>query len=883
MSASDPISALRLRLLANNYEPIPVVGPDFPGKSPGKRPLLDSWQSVEVTPDAIRSWSSGAQRGCINTGLRCGILAGIDIDILNQDLAHQVEQLAIDVFGPTPLKRIGRAPKLLLCYRFGQKQQKALTKEYLLPDGTKAQVEILGDGQQFVSYGVHAETRQEYEWPESGPDTVPLNELPLITEQAVEAFVQNAIVLIEQAGGTLKKKAADATSPHLRPITGAATGQGRPDGDFFRNVNTAALKDAGGWMRSLFGSRVRQEAGTGAWRVRSKDLGRSEEEDLSVHPVHGGRDFGTEHSLSPIDIVMEHGGAADAKAAALWLCQELGIDPASLGWAGGRGSASNGFHQPEPLNVVAGKVQPVREIEWPEPIDFMADGDLTGVPTLERHHIPEALYGFVTDTAERMGVDPAAVALSAIISCASVAIDDWKLQPKQHDDSWTERPRLWGAIVGDPSILKSPVINACTTPIDALEVAARKVHAEDFKRYRAELAAWKKESRKPDGEPGDEPRPPRLDRYMVESTTTEALSEVLRDDDEAKMRAPARKVLVRQDEMSEWIGGMDKYRAGGGGGSDRGAYLRLYNGGRHTIDRVMRGSFSISNWSACFLGGIQPGPIQRIASNAEEDGLLQRFCYCVPGVQGPNVDRTPDHSARHRYEGIIRAMTALTPSRDVDTGEPIPVKLHTDAHNSRKAINDLAEVMSIMPDTSPRLKAAYGKWPGLYARLTLTFHLIQVADARARGVQAAVTSVVQPDTARMAAAYLEQVLLPHLQRADSLMFATKQTSHARWIAGFILSRGVERIATRDIIQAYRDLRSPETRATLYQVMETLVMIGWVLPEDPPNPARQPTAWKVNPAVLERFAARGDAERARRKESQERMAEIIRAKAGQVIR
>ena len=85
--------------------------------------------------------------------------------------------------------------------------------------------------------------------------------------------------------------------------------------------------------------------------------------------------------------------------------------------------------------------------------------------------------------------------------------------------------------------------------------------------------------------------------------------------------------------MSEFFANLDRYRAGGKGGGDRGAYLRLYNGGPYSIDRIGRGSFTVPNWSACFLGGMQPGPIQNIAKNATEDGLLQRFLYAVPGPQ----------------------------------------------------------------------------------------------------------------------------------------------------------------------------------------------------------------------------------------------------------
>jgi hypothetical protein len=125
----------------------------------------------------------------------------------------------------------------------------------------------------------------------------------------------------------------------------------------------------------------------------------------------------------------------------------------------------------------------------------------------------------------------------------------------------TEAPRIWGAIVGDPSMLKTPIIRAATAPIDTLEVEARKQHAEDMRRYEADMKRWKYEG----SESGSKPRRPRQPRYLVEGTTIEALSEVLRDDEEATLYAPASKVLSRQDEMAEWVASFDRYRAGGRG------------------------------------------------------------------------------------------------------------------------------------------------------------------------------------------------------------------------------------------------------------------------------------------------------------------------------
>lgn len=505
--------------------------------------------------------------------------------------------------------------------------------------------------------------------------------------------------------------------------------------------------------------------------------------------------------------------------------------------------------------------------QWPVPVDFLADSDATGVPELQPDHLPAAVAPFVFDTASRMGVDPAAVALSAIVSLSSVMSDEWHLQPKQHDTTWTEQPRLWGAIVGDPSILKSPVIATTTRPIVKLEMEARRIHEEDMRRYKAELKRWKDS----DSDPETEPKLPRLPRYMVEDTTVDALTEVLRSDSEAKQHAPSGKVLVRRDELSEWLASFGRYRSGGSAGADRGAYIRLYNGEPYAVDRLGRGHFVIGNWSGSVLGGIQPGPIQRIARDADDDGLLQRFCYIVPNGQRRGEDRKPDLGASQRYETLFSILANLVPL-NVHNGGSGRVVLNADAHQVRAEILNLAEAMAAMPDTSARLKAAFGKWPGQWVRLTLIFHLIEVASARAE-LRSAIVGNVERGVATMATKFMRDILLPHLLRAEEIMFSTTRTGHARWIAGYILSKDLERVTVRDVVQNYRALRPTDQRRELLEIMDSLELMGWVRPELKGD-GRSPVAWRVNPMVHSVFTERAEREKAQRQAAQERIRETV---------
>jgi len=509
-------------------------------------------------------------------------------------------------------------------------------------------------------------------------------------------------------------------------------------------------------------------------------------------------------------------------------------------------------------------------IAWPTPFDFLGDAALTGVPALRPEHLPAALAGFCFDTAARMGSDPAAVALCAIVACASVASDLWAIQPKRSDDTWTENPRLWGAIIGEPSQLKTPLIRAATRPIDMLEAHARDRHAEAMRAWNLEATAAKI------AKSAEPPRPP-MDRRIVEDATVEALGQVLRAGADAPFRAPAGKILVRQDELAEWLGAMDRYAAGGRGGKDRGAFLRAFNGGSHIIDRV-RGAIVVPNWSACILGGIQPDPIRRIAAEAADDGLLQRFLYAVPECQGDGEDRRPDHAAMARYGALFPALANLHPPCAPGM-HPRPVVLHEKAHIHREAIDGLIKAQAGMPDTSPRLRSALGKWRGTFARLALTFHLVEIADALAQGMTPPTPDVIGEATARSAAGYMRQVLLPHLLRAEATLFSSVQTGHARWIAGFVLAneavKAKKRVAARDIQQAYAPLRAPEHRRELGEVMAQLETVGWVRAEPPPNRARDVAAWQVNPRLHILFAEAADAERARRRAAQAAVADAVR--------
>jgi putative DNA primase/helicase len=194
------ITALRLALLTRGYIPLPITSPDAPSKDAGKAPHLPKWQTIEITPDAIRGWERTRRRET-NTGLRCGYLLGLDIDVRDGGLVNTLVDLASDTIGTSHLMRIGQAPKTLLAYRAETPFTKIKTPRLLMPDGQHALIECLATGQQFVAFGIHPGTRQPYHWPYASPLDVPLSELPVVTEAQACAFVAEAELLLRAAGG----------------------------------------------------------------------------------------------------------------------------------------------------------------------------------------------------------------------------------------------------------------------------------------------------------------------------------------------------------------------------------------------------------------------------------------------------------------------------------------------------------------------------------------------------------------------------------------------------------------------------------------------------------------------------------------------------------
>lgn len=144
------------RLVELGYTVLPI-------KPGSKRPDIKDWPRHATTgADVVKWYSNGrAQHG---VGINARNTPAIDVDVLDPEVAQAMSDAIDQIFpGVSLMTRTGLAPKFLIPFRSDEPFRKLSSQTYT--DGKNDhKVEILGDGQQFVAYAVHPETKRAYEW-----------------------------------------------------------------------------------------------------------------------------------------------------------------------------------------------------------------------------------------------------------------------------------------------------------------------------------------------------------------------------------------------------------------------------------------------------------------------------------------------------------------------------------------------------------------------------------------------------------------------------------------------------------------------------------------------------------------------------------------------
>lgn len=449
------------------------------------------------------------------------------------------------------------------------------------------------------------------------------------------------------------------------------------------------------------------------------------------------------------------------------------------------------------------------------------------VPKFPLDVLPTMLQDFVSAQSNVIGCCQATMGMSTLATLSAAIDHGFALKMMRHG-TWYAHPRLWVLLIGDVSAGKTPGMNAATAPLERRQ-------ARLYREYKDALRNHKESG----GKKEDEPEPPPC--YVVNDSTTEKLGEILARSD--------RGLLVKRDELTGWIGQMDKYSHATHASGDRGFWLKAFDGGFYAVERVKRGMIPVGNLSVSVIGSIQPERFSELRG-LTSDGLLQRFLAVIMGEAKFTCDEPVNQNA---YWALIDELIKL-PARHLSMTD--------DAHNT---ITDLRQqIFNLARDVkgfSGGLQGFLGKLAGYTGSLALILHLAEFPKERFVGGK------VANNVRRLVVDFL----IPHSFEFYNLGETSEQLKR---LASYILTCGKDRILASDLTTNVRDCRE----LSLYQIGERvspLVAGGWVVPVD-----RTPTcrAWLVNPAVRVRFEEQRQKEEERKRNITEMLREKRRASA-----
>lgn len=176
-------------LWVNGYTVVPIYAPDADKKGAGKRPIGKDWERTINDKAQIQRWAERYTKNGI--GILTKYTPAVDIDIYDKDAVAHMADWVLENVGRAPC-RIGREPKKLFLFRTESPFSKVKSGVWEDDFGQRHAVEILADGQQFVAYGIHPDTKRDYYWlddenPLNNAADLDLEEISLDTAREIAA------------------------------------------------------------------------------------------------------------------------------------------------------------------------------------------------------------------------------------------------------------------------------------------------------------------------------------------------------------------------------------------------------------------------------------------------------------------------------------------------------------------------------------------------------------------------------------------------------------------------------------------------------------------------------------------------------------------------
>jgi hypothetical protein len=476
---------------------------------------------------------------------------------------------------------------------------------------------------------------------------------------------------------------------------------------------------------------------------------------------------------------------------------------------------------------------PEPEQEQPEedawgPILF---GTLPGVGPFPLHVLPGAARALAEAAAESIGcpVDFPAVACLGVAS--GVIGQSAQLRIKS---GYFASASIYAALVGGPSIGKSPALRAGTSPLWTI---AHELH----QRWQRELEAWEAEDPKERG-----PRP-RLPRLATSDCTTEALGPILADN--------PRGLTVLPDEMTKWVLSMDQYKGGKGG--DRPFYLSAWAGEPVFVDRAknMLEPIAVPHPFLTIIGGMTPDMLSTLPEGkGRDDGFLARLLFTFPDPV-PNrrySERGIPEDVARDWEHLIRALWAREMRSDNGRSQAHVVRMTPGAHKAWVGLMDAHLAEQAADDFDDALEGSWGKLEAYAGRLALILHLMSLSDDATRPAPDAPPDL--PESVIDAAGALLRYFKAHARRTYAAMGGKvdQGSSDVRAFLRWFLRNDVTTFSIRDAKRVFGPRFEDE--AALASALDWMVRRNIIRPHVETETGRKQgrkrsPSFGVNPALF----------------------------------
>jgi Protein of unknown function (DUF3987) len=491
---------------------------------------------------------------------------------------------------------------------------------------------------------------------------------------------------------------------------------------------------------------------------------------------------------------------------------------------------------------------------WAEPDESLIEDRRGELPEFPIETFPPRLLRWLLRAARGAGVRYDHIAIPLLAATSSLIGTARRVQATT---AWLEPVTLWSCVVAPSGDRKTPGLKVLLRALDRIEEenAPQNQEAHRAHQMRAQVAKeamkrWRKACHEAvNANPPQDPPTMPIDAVDIGDFIEPALH--VQDATIQRLGklclARPRGMLVIRDELSGLFAGMSRQLGA------RAFYLESWVGSRFVVERVDDDrSFTVPNLLVGVTGGFQPDKIAR-AFAGDEDGMAERFLFGWPA--SPDYYRLTDEvsEVEPEFKNLLMHLIRLPDEDPNGRFAPRVIALSAAARNQfegyRRYVDDLKRSLD------GRERSWLVKSETQVLRLAAVLCYLKWASdvpSGATGFEAIAAALEPDEIAELpmvnAIALMREYFWPHARAALRLIGASDRYKQLRRALRWIQAHRISVVSLKDIRREALagSLDADQTR----DLMDRLVVAGWLRPNKTETGGRPQERWLVHPKIFE---------------------------------